>query len=409
MKHRAPHVFAGHKGNILQLLRGRLPQEADRIIRCRGGGEGKGFVFAHRWPIMFGIVGAVASGPAIAQDFTQGKTPAQLFASDCGACHKAPQGLAKSDARSVSSFLREHYTTKPEMADALAAYLLASGGRASASSDTGRNADGLRPRAAIPLADEANLPEASEGSKPSVKLRGAASGDTGKPPDSRRRSASTTGDAPKSTEERDGSKPQARVVPDPRRDADEDTATDTQRPKPRTAGREGAPPVPPAPTGKLNAYARSGSSEKDKTTDSADARLSKLRGYANSGEPAPAVISAPPKAVSSPPPAEPEPTMTTVNPEPSSGTEKAAATEEPKASEEPTHSEDATKPIVDDAQKPPKPHRPAAGDGAKPQDGALVRPTRRTDAAANTPSSPMSFLGRLLSGGPRPREGNPTN
>src|SRR5215813_8335892 len=68
---------------------------------------------------------ALGCVPAAAQqDLTAGRTPAQLFAGGCSACHKSPQGLAKGAASgSVASFLRQHYTSKPEMADALAAFL----------------------------------------------------------------------------------------------------------------------------------------------------------------------------------------------------------------------------------------------------------------------------------------------
>ena len=67
-------------------------------------------------------------GPAVAQDFSAGKTAAQLFASDCSACHKSPAGLAKGQSTgSLASFLREHYTTKPESASALAAYVAGAG------------------------------------------------------------------------------------------------------------------------------------------------------------------------------------------------------------------------------------------------------------------------------------------
>jgi hypothetical protein len=78
-----------------------------------------------------GVLAALAAlgiGPAAAQDFTAGKTPAQLFQSDCTACHKSPAGLAKGrDARGLTSFLKEHYTTKEESAAALASYLVGSG------------------------------------------------------------------------------------------------------------------------------------------------------------------------------------------------------------------------------------------------------------------------------------------
>ena len=74
------------------------------------------------------FVAGLCVAPALAQDFSAGKTAAQLFASDCAACHKSPGGLAKGQsAGSLTSFLREHYTTKPESAAALAAYLVSPG------------------------------------------------------------------------------------------------------------------------------------------------------------------------------------------------------------------------------------------------------------------------------------------
>lgn len=65
------------------------------------------------------------AGAAGAQDnLDQGKTPAQLYASDCAICHKSPQGLAKAGGLfGVQSFLREHYTASKEAAAAIAAYL----------------------------------------------------------------------------------------------------------------------------------------------------------------------------------------------------------------------------------------------------------------------------------------------
>jgi hypothetical protein len=412
MTHMAQRVFGSYR-NLVQTLRARLPQRSHGIIRDWGRGEGKGDVSRYRWPIVIGMVGAVASGPSLAQDFTVGKSPAQLFAGDCAACHKSPQGLAKSDARSTASFLREHYTTKPEMADALAAYLLSSG-RGSASSDTGRpdssrnapntNAD-LRPRAPVGTADDTRPQDSGESPKASAKLRG-----TGKPTDSdsrRLHSTAATSDGMESTD--DGAKPPAL--------ADDEAATDAPKPKPRAVSRDALP------AGKLNAYARSGTSDKDRVIfDSGDPRLSKLRAYANSGEGAPPAVSAPPKAVASPPAttanspaaASPSPTLANLPPAdaatapansgPASDGERANVTEEPKApSEDATRPDsiDAAKPIVDEGSKPPKPHRPATSDGSRSQDGASAKPTGRTDSAASVPTSPMSFLGRILSGGAR--------
>src|ERR1700674_1652617 len=77
----------------------------------------------------------LAGGAAPAQDFTAGKTPAQLFSSDCSECHRSPAGLAKNrDARTLAGFLRQHYTTKPDTAGALAAYVSGFAGSALADS-----------------------------------------------------------------------------------------------------------------------------------------------------------------------------------------------------------------------------------------------------------------------------------
>ena len=74
------------------------------------------------------VAAGLYGAPVVAQDFTAGKTAAQLFASDCSACHKSPAGLAKGQsASSLASFLREHYTTKVESAAALAAYVAGAG------------------------------------------------------------------------------------------------------------------------------------------------------------------------------------------------------------------------------------------------------------------------------------------
>jgi hypothetical protein len=80
------------------------------------------------------FIGALAivtmgfAGSAAAQDYDAGKNGPQLFASDCNACHKGPAGLAKGrDKGALTSFLREHYTSRQETAGLLAAYLLGAG------------------------------------------------------------------------------------------------------------------------------------------------------------------------------------------------------------------------------------------------------------------------------------------
>ncbi len=80
--------------------------------------------------LVSGIAGSRAQERMqLAQNLEAGKTPAQLFASDCAICHKSPQGLAKSAGSfGLSSFLREHYTASKESAAALSNYLSSVGG-----------------------------------------------------------------------------------------------------------------------------------------------------------------------------------------------------------------------------------------------------------------------------------------
>src|SRR5262245_39872399 len=80
-------------------------------------------VLARPWAIAALLV---SPGVALAEvDYSARKTPEQLFASDCAACHASPQGLGpKRDARSLTGFLREHYTTKVQWAAVLADYLV---------------------------------------------------------------------------------------------------------------------------------------------------------------------------------------------------------------------------------------------------------------------------------------------
>jgi hypothetical protein len=67
----------------------------------------------------------LAAGAVVAQDLSAGKTPAQLFSSDCSACHHLPKGLGKKyNTGSLTGFLRAHYTTNPDSAGALARYVM---------------------------------------------------------------------------------------------------------------------------------------------------------------------------------------------------------------------------------------------------------------------------------------------
>ena len=86
-----------------------------RIDRLRMPCAGIVFIFA-------------GSLPAGAQDLDRGKSPSQLFSSNCTACHRGPQGLFRGSVGTTAGFLRQHYTTSAESAGALAAYLASVGG-----------------------------------------------------------------------------------------------------------------------------------------------------------------------------------------------------------------------------------------------------------------------------------------
>jgi len=81
-----------------------------------------------------GLIVSLAPATALAQvNIDQDKSPAQLYAGDCAACHKSVRGLANGrSASSLAGFLGEHYTASSREAAAIAAYVMASGGGAAA-------------------------------------------------------------------------------------------------------------------------------------------------------------------------------------------------------------------------------------------------------------------------------------
>jgi hypothetical protein len=63
-----------------------------------------------------------------AQNLEAGKSPSQIFAGTCAACHKSSRGLLKTVAPgSLPAYLRQHYTTSSDMAGLLSAYLISNG------------------------------------------------------------------------------------------------------------------------------------------------------------------------------------------------------------------------------------------------------------------------------------------
>ena len=83
-----------------------------------------------RIAIFAGLASAMFPAMLHAQvNIDQGKSPAEIYGSDCATCHKTPRGLAVGkNSLTLSAFLREHYTASRDQAAALAAYVLSIGG-----------------------------------------------------------------------------------------------------------------------------------------------------------------------------------------------------------------------------------------------------------------------------------------
>lgn len=66
----------------------------------------------------------IASSAGAQESLEKGKTPAQLYATDCAICHKSPQSVTRAPGLfGLEGFLREHYTTGRESAARIAGYL----------------------------------------------------------------------------------------------------------------------------------------------------------------------------------------------------------------------------------------------------------------------------------------------
>jgi hypothetical protein len=118
------------------------------------------------------LVGAPV--PAQAQNLEAGKSPSQIFAGTCTACHKSPRGLLKTvSPGSLPGFLRQHYTTSSDMASLLSSYLVSNGAtdtrygskpstepKSEAKSGTGPEQPDRQGRRMRPGAQEAAKPDA---------------------------------------------------------------------------------------------------------------------------------------------------------------------------------------------------------------------------------------------------------
>jgi hypothetical protein len=159
-----------------------------------------------------GLIVVLAPVTTLAQvNIDQDKSPAQLYAGDCAACHKSIRGLANGrSASALAGFLTEHYTASSREASAIAAYVLASGGAAAARAQPERERS--HANAEEPRSREARRPVQPEG-KP------AANSAARKPEPERRaavepgESGSTHGPVPE-RHERGATRTRGRVKPE---------------------------------------------------------------------------------------------------------------------------------------------------------------------------------------------------
>jgi mono/diheme cytochrome c family protein len=124
------------------------------------------------------LLAALAPPAAHAQvNIDQGKAPAQIYDSDCAACHKSIRGLANGrGAPALTSFLTEHYTSSSKEAAALAAYVLSGGGGVGTPAPA--HAPKLKPEPTTASAEEPKDREVKRPAKPE--------GDQGAAPKSQR-------------------------------------------------------------------------------------------------------------------------------------------------------------------------------------------------------------------------------
>src|SRR5216684_1911004 len=114
-------------------------------------------------PWLFGGALVVTVAPAQGQsNLDAGKSPAQIFSDTCNACHRSPREVRPTSP----GFLREHYTTGPREAAAMAAYLASVGSDPRAVQQRRPPALGAG-QAASPGADQGNGRRTPEQGQPS--------------------------------------------------------------------------------------------------------------------------------------------------------------------------------------------------------------------------------------------------
>jgi hypothetical protein len=139
------------------------------------------FEFARRLICMVGFLLFLGAPLRAQENLDLGKTPAQLYASDCAICHKSPQGLAAKGGGmlGLENFLREHYTASRESAAVIANYLRAAGSGPAAAGRSGKRP----PKSGTPKGDDKakGAEKKPDASKPGEAKSGEAKSGEGKP------------------------------------------------------------------------------------------------------------------------------------------------------------------------------------------------------------------------------------
>ncbi|MBI4274279.1 MAG: hypothetical protein HY659_06240 [Rhizobiales bacterium] len=143
-------------------------------------------------------------------NYSAGKTAAQLFASDCSVCHKNAQALAKTTAgrSGLEGFLRKHYTTSQETA-ALLAEFLNSGADARAGKLTVNDVNKSGFSSVFPSIFEPSRPLSERPAATDEKPRRATKPSDGGKPSGEKKKPAIEGSKPSDGQSTDTGKPKA--------------------------------------------------------------------------------------------------------------------------------------------------------------------------------------------------------
>lgn len=135
-----PQIQSSHANLTMVTIAGYEADMANRGGACGGTRGGRTYSegeiramtasnrsFCHGCGTAAAMVALLFAGAARAQEnLDMGKTPAELYGSDCAICHKSPRGLSKGgDIFGLEAYLRQHYTASARSAHAIANYLKA--------------------------------------------------------------------------------------------------------------------------------------------------------------------------------------------------------------------------------------------------------------------------------------------